>query len=171
VGQNDRLNRLPKAGDPISAQQMRILIEAVRRSLNVVGLGAFRSSTGLYFAAPKAVPGDSVIQFWGKLSNMTSLGDNRWSYDFLEQVPDLDGTFKDAPNGRSGICYNTLEAFNTASGIQGSGDNTADFPGGVELQPIGGGVVRIYQDVDCNGDPIFLFQAPNNPGGNCEGGE
>lgn len=109
----------------------------------------------------------NVPRFRARLTGSSSIGANRWSYSFVEVEPDLSGTFKDLPGGRTGTAYNTIEANNAASGTLGSGDDPANFPSGVELQPIGPAVVWIDEDLDCNDQPIFLFQASNNPGGAC----
>src|SRR5690606_8721479 len=85
--------------------------------------------------------GGSSAQLLIKLTGSSTLADNRWSYSAVEVVPEKQGRYKDKANGWSGTAYNTVEANNAATGILGSGDNTADFPAGVELQPIGSGAV------------------------------
>ena len=112
--------------------------------------------------------GDSA-QLLIRITGSSVLADNRWSYAAVEVVPEKQGRYKDKANGWSGTAYNTIEASNAATGILGSGDNTADFPSGVELQPIGSGaVVPAWRVINCEGVEEIHFAAPNNPGGTCE---
>jgi len=115
--------------------------------------------------------GGASAQLLIKLTGSSTLADNRWSYSAVEVVPEKQGRYKDKANGWSGTAYNTIEANNAATGILGSGDNTADFPSGVELQPIGSGaVVPAWRVINCEGVEEIHFAAPNNPGGTCDSG-
>jgi len=106
-----------------------------------------------------------------KLTGASQLLPNRWAYSAVEQVPDKQGRYKDKLNGWSGTADNTVEANNADSGIQGSGDDVADFPQGVELQPLGAGaVVPAWRVINCEGNEEVHFAAPNNPGGSCDSG-
>jgi hypothetical protein len=103
-----------------------------------------------------------------KLTGASQLLPNRWAYSAVEQVPEKQGRYKDKLNGWSGAAYNTVEANNAATGIQGSGDDISDFPEGVEMQPLGAGaVVPGYRIINCEGNEEVHFSAPNNPGGSC----
>lgn len=103
-----------------------------------------------------------------KLTGASQLLPNRWAYSAVEQVPEKQGRYKDKLNGWSGTAYNTVEANNAETGIQGSGDDTSDFPEGVEMQPLGAGaVVPAYRIINCEGNVEVHFSAPNNPGGSC----
>jgi len=114
--------------------------------------------------------GGGLREFFVLRDNATLISPNRWAYDGTEQVLDIDGTFKEAPNAWTGNFYNSVESNNSATGVQGSGDNVADFPGGVELQPLGPGVFWAREVRNCEGDIEVIVTHPNNPGGNCEVG-
>ena len=106
-----------------------------------------------------------------KLTGAAPLLPNRWSYSAIEQIPEKQGRYKDKLSGWTGTAYNTIEANNAPTGIQGSGDDVTDFPEGVELQPLGAGaVVPAWRIVNCEGNEEVHFTAPNNAGGSCEGG-
>ena len=115
--------------------------------------------------------GGASAQMLIKITGSSTLADNRWSYSAVEVVPEKQGRYKDKANGWSGTAYNTIEANNAATGILGSGDNTADFPSGVELKPIGSGaVVPAWRVINCEGFEEIHFAVPNNAGGSCAGG-
>jgi len=106
-----------------------------------------------------------------KLTGASPLLPNRWAYSAVEQVPEKQGRYKDKLGGWSGTAYNTVEANNAETGIQGSGDDVADFPQGVDLQPLGAGaVVPAWRVINCEGNEEVHFAAPNNPGGSCDSG-
>ena len=103
-----------------------------------------------------------------KLTGASQLLPNRWAYSAVEQVPEKQGRYKDKLNGWSGTAYNTVEANNAATGIQGSGDDISDFPEGVEMQSLGAGaVLPAYRIINCEGKDEVHFSASNNPGGSC----
>jgi len=112
-------------------------------------------------------------RFWSKITGSAQIGaagSNRWSYTFEEAMPGLAGAWQTLPGGRTGTAYNTMEANNSAAGIQGSGDNQSNLPPTITLLPIGSGaVVEIRAYLDCATPPntLYDFQAPNNPGGSC----
>lgn len=115
-------------------------------------------------------PGDGAPMMI-KLTGASQLLPNRWAYSAVEQVPEKQGRYKDKLNGWSGTAYNTVEANNAATGIQGSGDDISDFPEGVEMQSLGAGaVLPAYRIINCEGDEEVHFSAPNNPGGSCDSG-
>lgn len=106
-----------------------------------------------------------------KITGSSLLLPNRWAYSAVEQVPEKEGRYKDKLSGWSGTAYNTVEANNADTGIQGSGDDAADFPQGVDLQPLGAGaVVPAWRVINCEGNEEVHFAAPNNPGGSCDSG-
>jgi hypothetical protein len=121
--------------------------------------------------------GWAIIRFGGsggegpmmiKLTGASQLTANRWAYSAVEQVPEKQGRYKDKLGGWTGTAYNTVEANNASTGIQGSGDDVVDFPQGVELQPLGAGaVVPAWRIINCEGIEEVHFSAPNNPGGSC----
>ncbi|QDU33057.1 hypothetical protein KS4_10980 [Poriferisphaera corsica] len=106
-----------------------------------------------------------------RITGSSQLSANRWNYNAVEQVPEKLGRYKDKALGWTGTAYNTIEANNAATGIQGSGDDTGHFPEGVELKPIGSGaIVNAWRILNCEGNEEVHFAAPNNAGGSCEGG-
>lgn len=108
---------------------------------------------------------------WGKLGGATSIGDNRWSYPFTQMKYQQAGTWAAVPNGLTGTAYNTIEANNSATGVQGCGINVDQLPAGVSIQPIGaGGIVKITPEINCETQAVeHVFQAVNNADGPCEG--
>lgn len=109
--------------------------------------------------------------FWGALSSPTAIPStsNRWSYSFAEQEYQSAGTFAAKTGGKTGTCYNTMEANNAATGVQGSGDDVDNLDAGVAMQPMGvGAVVWISPVRNCDdGSTEYVFEDPNNPGGDC----
>ena len=107
-------------------------------------------------------------QFPAKITGSADLGPNRWAYSITEMSLNVDGTFSTLTSGRTGTAYNTLEANNIATGIQGSGDDVSEFPAGITLQPIGiGAVVFINTITNCESADEYLFAVANNAGGDC----
>lgn len=98
---------------------------------------------------------------------------NRWSYAWVEQLVNKVGTFKDRPAGQtsatSGIpAYNSMEANNAETGIQGNGIDIANLPAGWTIKPIGiGAVVWARVERNCDGDQELYFGAPNAVDGAC----
>lgn len=88
---------------------------------------------------------------------------NMWSYTYTEQKPGAPGLWVDKPGGQSGSnAYNSMEANNSASGIQGNGIDLSTLPAGSVLLPIRGNpVVWATPLVDCNGNPFLSFAAVN----------
>jgi hypothetical protein len=109
---------------------------------------------------------------WGKLGGATSIGDNRWSYPFTQMKYQQAGTWAAVPDGLTGTAYNTVEANNSATGVQGCGINVDLLPAGVSIQPIGaGGIVKITPEINCETQAVeHVFEAVNNADGPCEGG-
>ncbi|MBN2293548.1 MAG: hypothetical protein JXM70_14055 [Pirellulales bacterium] len=110
--------------------------------------------------------------FKAKITGSTSIGSNRWSYQWAEQTPNISGTWVTRDGGRTStsidVAYNDFEANNTASGVQGCGVNVDNLNTGITLRPIGvGAVVTITLWTDCNGDIMPTFEHPNQPDGEC----
>ncbi len=107
---------------------------------------------------------------WAEITGSSQIAgyNNRWLYAGKEVEPVKEGRYTTKASGWSGNMYNTFEANNAASGIQGSGDNVSYFPVGVALQPIGvGAVVQVWKVINCEYDVEYHFTSPNNPGGEC----
>jgi hypothetical protein len=100
---------------------------------------------------------------------------NRWRYTWVEVRPVQDGTWEAKPGGRtsagSGYAYNTVEANNSDSGVQGNSIDPTTFPDGFELLPVQGNPVVVGRfKLDCNDVPFVAFQYENavaNPEGAC----
>lgn len=97
--------------------------------------------------------------FPAKLTGYTLLSPNRWYYTFIEQTPDKEGKWKDKVNGRTGQAYNRHEAFNTETGIAGSGDNMSNLP---PLLPLGPAIPDVQMWVNCEGELEYHFKEVNN---------
>lgn len=115
---------------------------------------------------------------------------NRWRYAWRRVILDENGLWvQDTENPLSqdspgyGYAYNTIETNNTATGVQGSGDDLSDFPDNdIDLLPIGSettmsdgaSMVKGAVIVDALlhrsefGDLLEVyFSAPNNVSGKC----
>lgn len=155
----------------LSDEDIAVLRRLIKWTKNLSGPNVINRPDGATIGATNARQRVSrrgkVGQFWIRLTSSTSIGDNRWSYAAAEAEPDKLGVWKTKDTGWTGTAYNTFESFNSATGVQGSGDNVANFPSGVALQPIGPAVVPAWRVVNCDGDEEIHFSAPNNPGGAC----
>lgn len=109
--------------------------------------------------------------FHGVLGSATTISGelNRWAYPFQQVKYDSTGEWAVIAGGVTGTAYNTIEAGNTGSGVQGCGINVSNLPSGVTLQPLGAGaVVKIYRVVNCDTLAIeYTFEASNNADGAC----
>lgn len=156
---------LPEAR-PILEEAIEAALTPIRGDPPIVvdyspGVGIVIKLVGAAGEASAAATSVAGTQFWAVLGSSTSIGDNRWSYTFTEQMPDANGLYKDKPDGLSGTAYNTVESNNAASGIQGNG---VDVSGGPVLLPIGAGaVVLMYAVLNCEDPPEveYHFQAEN----------
>ena len=110
-------------------------------------------------------------KFWAKITGASSISgaDNRWAYSFEEARYKKEGTWETKSGGKTGTAYNTIEANNTSTGVQGDGTNPDNYPSGVSLKPIGtGAIVEISEVVNCDdGSTEYVFQESNNPDGTC----
>lgn len=111
-------------------------------------------------------------QLWIKITGSSSIGDNRWSYAWAEQTYQQAGQWQDTPDGRTsgtdGPAFNTIEANNTGSGVQGNSVDVDDLPTGFDLSPVAGGpVVLAHSVVNCNGVSEILFSYENGVTGTC----
>lgn len=107
--------------------------------------------------------------FWAELGSATSIGVNRWQYPFTEAQYRQQGQWEQRVGGRSGVAFNTLEAPNSDSGVQGNGVDVANLPEGVNLVPIGAGsVVWMRRVVNCQtASDEYVFAAVNQVDGAC----
>jgi hypothetical protein len=106
-----------------------------------------------------------------ELTGFTSIGANRWSYQWEEVVLNISGTYSTKPGGMTsathGVAYCRWDANNSASGIQCNGVNVNDLNTGIALKPFGPAVVEMRFEQDCNGNWIPMFGGPIQPGGQC----
>lgn len=139
--------------------------------------------------APIKVPGgrlakrmeqdDSTV--WIKITGALHFGGQgpyQWTYQGILQAPDTSvgnaGQFVDVVDSddepvQTDMIYNTCEANNTASGVQGNSINSATLPAGFSIQPIRGYPVLPARKVTMvNGDPAYLVTYPNAVDGVCQ---
>ncbi len=120
--------------------------------------------------------GDAGI--WIKISGYSVLTGayNRWRYSWAEQELVEDGVWQAKPAGRSspsaGWAYNSIEANNGETGIQGNSINIDALPAGVEYLPVQGSpVVKAWPVINCNDIVEWQFSYENavsNQDGLCE---
>lgn len=107
----------------------------------------------------------------GQDDDTDQLDVNRWEYQFVEQVPDKLGKWKDATIPITGTAYNTFEANNIGVGPMGNGDNSSTYPAGYRTRPVGAAsakaVLQIFLIENCEGQLEFQFSHPNVAGGVC----
>jgi hypothetical protein len=102
--------------------------------------------------------------FWARLGAASPIGDNRWVYPWERVGYQSAGTFKTEPTSpTSGSAYNTIEAGNTLTGVQGNGVDTSAGP---DLAPIGpGAVVYLRPVIDCDDLSLrYVFEVANHVG-------
>jgi hypothetical protein len=100
---------------------------------------------------------------------------NRWKYQWVESQLVDDGMWEDVPDGNThadlGVAYNSIEANNSDSGVQGNSTNVSTLPPGYSLQPVQGNpVVQATLVEDCNDVLVWIFSYENGvsaPEGNC----
>jgi hypothetical protein len=126
--------------------------------------------TGQQWAVVRLGQGAAEDVVIGRITGSTSIGDNRWRYTFAEVEYLKKGLWSEVPDGITGTAYNTIEANNSASGVQGCGINVDWLPAGVSLKPIGtGAVVELRKRINCETlETEYSFAASNLPDGQCE---
>lgn len=164
-----------ETGDPILTSDPPTFINGATKGHQVDPRDYYSAPVDLRWDQAKKMwvaTGSGEGGVWAKITGHTEISTNRWSYNLLKQDLKLLGTFADDPAMTAYVGYNTIEANNDGSGIEGSGDDVSTLPAlgdDVELQPIGvGAVVRLRQYVDCDGLYQWLFTVPNNIGGTCD---
>lgn len=100
---------------------------------------------------------------------------HRWQYAWKEVAWTGAGQFSDVSGGRtntnSGLAYNTMEAFNAATGIQGSGEDMSLLAGS-DFEPVAigagaqGAVVQLTQ-VGAGSNRGWVMTATNITTGSC----
>jgi hypothetical protein len=126
--------------------------------------------TGDQWAIVRLGNGVGQPRIVARITGSTSIGTNRWRYSISEVEYLKDGIWSTVTDGISGTAYNTLEANNSSTGVQGCGINVEWLPAGVALKPIGfGAVVNVTPCTNCETLATeYAFQASNLPDGQCE---
>lgn len=125
-----------------------------------------------------AVPSNATNVVWMKLTNATAIVGhvNAWQYAGEEVYMGIDGYWQTKEDGKtSQRIYNSMEANNSATGVQGSGINVDNLPATFSFKPIGGTgavgqpVVPCTPMKDCEDPPndVYVFSAPNTADGTC----
>jgi hypothetical protein len=111
---------------------------------------------------------------WIKITSYATITDrdNAWRYSWTEQELVHNGIWQDKSGGRSsatdGYAYNSVEANNSASGMQGNSIDIDSLPGTITIQPVQGEpVVQAWPIVNCDGVTEWLFSYENAVGGSC----
>ncbi len=121
------------------------------------------------------IDGRRADSFWAKIDGSSGGSGNKWDYDFTEVEFDGD-SWTALENGRTGTAYNTLEANNDGSAVEG---NSIDLSGqiftdnsGLALKPVRGTPIvrmRIAQDSqpEASGG-YYVFEYVNAIDGECD---
>jgi hypothetical protein len=134
--------------------------------------------TGRGASKPAGVrPGDSWPRYAeqtriiAKITGATSIGANRWEYDWTEVRLDDTKVFTTSTRNSAthGKALNIEEAFNTASGVQGNGVDVDPLPGTFALQSVRGNPVVELAGAHrlTDGTQIWLFSETNAIDGAC----
>ncbi len=115
--------------------------------------------------------------FLAKITGSTSIGTNRYKYDFTEVVLDESYGFGDRSGGRTGTdALNLCEMSNTASTVGPGVDVAAsDYPAGFSMMPIGKAgdgteidlLVVMFAVKDTDGGLRSVFSMTNTHDGTC----
>lgn len=115
-----------------------------------------------------------AYEFNARITGYVVDGDNKWKYQWEEVThADTPGTYTTVSGGRThsthGLAYNSIEAPNSGSGLQGNGIDVGDLPVGMEMQPIATASIHTmtgpYGTTEL---PWVRFSCPNAVGGECE---
>lgn len=133
---------------------------------------AFRGAFDAGDAPPAAVR-SGVNSFWARITGSASVGDNRWEYEWeivaLSDDGDWEVPIEEVTSATMGPAHNTLEAANSATGLQGNGVVIEDLCVGATIQPVAEGSVHLLRGpFGSAAAPIWIFSSPN--GVNVSGG-
>jgi hypothetical protein len=98
---------------------------------------------------------------------------HRWRYDWVEQELLREGVWVNKPGGRSTptspYAWNTIEANNSAVGIQGNGINLENLPDGFAVQPVptSKAVLWAMEIGNADGESEVIFAYENGIDGTC----
>lgn len=146
---------------------------------NVRGTGVRNTPWGMSIGSPRTSPPRTPSPprdwRWAKIITPTVVSPNRWFYFFRWQRETASGWEDDTdatdPVDLQLRAYNSIEAFNTGSGIQGNSidHDGGDYPAGFSLQPVRGNpVVQMWIGVDQDGAGTYRFSYVNAEDGTCD---
>tara|TARA_R100001143_G_scaffold45214_1_gene40452 strand:- start:118 stop:2451 length:2334 start_codon:yes stop_codon:yes gene_type:complete len=124
------------------------------------------------FASPNTNrPSPRFGSFWALTGAATSIGPNRWAYDWQQVIIADDGTATVVANGRTsashGQAINLAEMMNTGAGVEGNGVDRANLPETFEMQPIAPQVVPMSGPYGDDGAARYVFHSVNTDDGPC----
>lgn len=112
---------------------------------------------------------DSPTYIIGRIVNWTSIGANRWQYEFVRADIVSGPAFQERVNpnigGWDGVAVNVIEGMNTG-GFAGPGVSTTGLPGTFSLRPVQG-YVMLFPTISNDGSRIWIFSVPNAIDGAC----
>lgn len=119
------------------------------------------------------IDGRRADSFWARIDGSSGGSGNKWDYDFTEV--EFDGeSWTALENGRTGTAYNTVEANNDDSAIEG---NSVDLSGSIftdntslEIKPVRGEPIvrmRITQGSQPEAGGYYVFEYVNAVDGTC----
>lgn len=112
---------------------------------------------------------DSPTFIVGRIVDFSSIGPNRWRYNWVRAELPTDDTFGErafADRGAwEGTALNIIEGMNTGS-VAGPGVSVAGLPGTFGLRPVQG-YVMLFCTVTQTGTPAWFFSVPNAIDGAC----
>lgn len=118
--------------------------------------------------------GGGSNEIWVKLTSASAISatTNRWTYSGPRQVRTATGWTAYSPSTTISNIYNSREADNDGSGVQGNGIDIsgADFPAGFSLKSLATGtpIVRVYPEFLSDGTAVWTCDAANAVDGTCD---
>jgi hypothetical protein len=155
---------LPEVGSAIPAGATIVRVRMVD-SLKLSGDVDNDRANTIYLLEPIASP-SAPDGFWVRIASSSPVTDqpNHYVYTGQRQIPYTPGLWQDDPDNATPVTaiYNTMEANNSDSGVQGNGTDLADYPDGTTIPPLRGNpVLWCRPGVDCYGNPEYWVSAPN----------
>lgn len=120
-----------------------------------------------------------VAEIWMQLTGATAIAGraNCWAYSWKQVQYVRNGLFQDVPAGLTdadthfgGKAYNTIEANNAASGVQGNSIDLSLLPTGYAVKPVRGNAIVVARRVfTCDDTPVgqWIFSYENAVQGTC----
>jgi hypothetical protein len=137
--------------------------------------GQIRDETGGPRRAPRFFGDDTVSDgFWVRIASSEAVTDqpNHYVYTGYRQIPYTPGLWQDDPDNTDPVTpiYNSMEANNSDTGVQGNGTDLADYPDGTVIPPLRGNPVTWCRPgVDCYGATEYWVDRPNAAPVTCGG--